>query len=55
LTLRRLAGVMAEPRMADLRNVYAPRTPRVAGFTAYDSVGRQGFTENRAPLRVVAE
>jgi UDPglucose 6-dehydrogenase len=55
LDLRRLAGAMAEPRMADLRNVYDPDDARIAGFTAYDGVGRRGFTENRPTLRVVAE
>jgi UDPglucose 6-dehydrogenase len=46
---------MAEPRMADLRNVYDPEDAARAGFTAYDGVGRRGFTENRPTLRVVAE
>ena len=40
LDLRRLAGVMATPRMADLRNVYAAGEARAAGFAAYDGVGR---------------
>jgi UDPglucose 6-dehydrogenase len=43
LNLRRLAKVMSEPRLADLRNIYGPEEARAAGFLAYDSVGRQGF------------
>ncbi len=41
LDLGRLAGVMTTPRMADLRNVYAPDAAREAGF-AYAAVGRAG-------------
>ncbi len=41
LDLERLAGAMANPRMADLRNVYSPEAVLEAGFVAYDSVGRQ--------------
>jgi len=41
LDLRRMAGSMATPRMADLRNVYARGDAEAAGFVAYDSVGRQ--------------
>jgi UDPglucose 6-dehydrogenase len=40
LDLPRLAGLMATPRMADLRNIYAPDTARKAGFTDYVAVGR---------------
>ncbi|MFV0492606.1 MAG: UDP-glucose dehydrogenase family protein [Pseudorhodobacter sp.] len=40
LDLRRLAGAMATPRMADLRNIYDRTTALEAGFTAYESVGR---------------
>ena len=43
LDLPRLARVMATPRMADLRNVYSPAEAAKAGFTAYHSVGREGF------------
>ena len=43
LDLPRLAGGMAAARMADLRNVYAPRDVRRAGFEAYVGVGRGGF------------
>ena len=56
LDLRRLASTMAEPRLADLRNVYGPEEVRAAGFTAYDSVGRRGFGADEAPAqRAVAE
>jgi UDPglucose 6-dehydrogenase len=40
LDLHRLARVMAQPRMADLRNVYSAAEAQAAGFLAYDSVGR---------------
>jgi UDPglucose 6-dehydrogenase len=40
LDLGRLAGAMAVPRMADLRNVYAPADARAAGFEDYLAVGR---------------
>ena len=43
LDLQRLARVMAEPRMADLRNVYSAAEARAAGFAAYASVGRPSF------------
>ncbi|MFD1344449.1 UDP-glucose dehydrogenase family protein [Litorisediminicola beolgyonensis] len=43
LDLRRLAGAMAEPRLADLRNIYSSEAAHEAGFTAYDSIGRAGF------------
>lgn len=43
LDLGRLASVMAEPRMADLRNVYSAEEARAAGFAAYASVGRPGY------------
>lgn len=43
LDLSRLADSMAEPKMADLRNIYAPEVAREAGFTAYTSIGRAGF------------
>lgn len=41
LDLPRLAGSMAVPHMADLRNVYSAEDAERAGFTAYDSIGRQ--------------
>lgn len=40
LDLAALAGAMATPRMADLRNVYAAADVTEAGFTAYVGVGR---------------
>ncbi len=40
LDLQRLARGMADARMADLRNVYAPADARAAGFTHYVGVGR---------------
>jgi UDPglucose 6-dehydrogenase len=40
LDLPRLAGAMATPRMADLRNIYSADKARAAGFTAYAAVGR---------------
>ncbi|MBP0484475.1 UDP-glucose dehydrogenase family protein [Sagittula salina] len=43
LDLPRLAGTMAAPRLADLRNVYAAATARAAGFAAYEAIGREGF------------
>jgi UDPglucose 6-dehydrogenase len=55
LDLKRLAGAMAEPRLADLRNVYSPEEARAAGFTAYDSVGRRGFAEPTQAVRLVGE
>ncbi|MBP1804699.1 UDP-glucose dehydrogenase family protein [Rubellimicrobium aerolatum] len=56
LDLKRLAAAMAEPRLADLRNVYGPDEARAAGFLAYDAVGRQGFgAEPAQAQRAVAE
>ena len=43
LDLGRIAGSMASPRLADLRNVYSPRDARAAGFTHADFVGRAGY------------
>lgn len=40
LDLRRLAGTMATPRMADLRNIYDRQDALAAGFEAYEGVGR---------------
>ena len=45
LDLTRIAGAMATPKMADLRNVYAAKDARTAGFTAYESIGRIGFQQ----------
>lgn len=40
LDLERLANAMAQPHMADLRNVYSRDTATKAGFAAYEAVGR---------------
>jgi UDPglucose 6-dehydrogenase len=40
MDLERLASVMTEPRMADLRNVYDRPDVLASGFKAYDAVGR---------------
>lgn len=40
LDLRRLAAGMADPKMADLRNIYSAETALEAGFRTYISVGR---------------
>ena len=45
LDLKRLARKMNTPKLADLRNIYAPKDVKRAGFIAYDSIGRAGFTE----------
>lgn len=39
LDLRRLAGSMAVPRLADLRNIYSASDAKAAGFVGYDCVG----------------
>ena len=46
LDLERLAKIMAHPRMADLRNIYAPQDAEKAGFEAYTSIGRSGLGED---------
>ncbi|MEM5522404.1 UDP-glucose/GDP-mannose dehydrogenase family protein [Sulfitobacter sp. AS59] len=43
LDLNRIAKRMTTPVMADLRNIYAPKDVKQAGFTAYVSIGRKGF------------
>lgn len=43
LDLKKLAKKMANPRMADLRNIYSAKDAKRAGFQAYASIGRQGF------------
>ncbi|SIO53318.1 UDP-glucose dehydrogenase [Rhodovulum sp. ES.010] len=43
LDLAQMAGAMATPRMADLRNIYPVEDVRTAGFEAYIAVGRRGF------------
>ena len=40
LDLGRMARRMAQPRMADLRNIYGPKEAKNAGFEAYIAVGR---------------
>ncbi|MEM6374625.1 MAG: UDP binding domain-containing protein, partial [Pseudomonadota bacterium] len=40
LDLKRLAKKMAQPRIADLRNVYTEKDAKRAGFIAYKGVGR---------------
>ncbi len=40
LDLARMASKMAAPRMADLRNIYAPQAVLQAGFSRYLGVGR---------------
>ncbi|WP_386176913.1 UDP-glucose dehydrogenase family protein [Sulfitobacter sp. R86518] len=43
LDLKRMAKRMMTPVMADLRNIYTPKDVKQAGFTAYVSIGREGF------------
>jgi len=43
LDLKRMAKCMTTPVMADLRNIYTPKDVKQAGFTAYVSIGREGF------------
>tara|TARA_R110002012_G_scaffold243683_1_gene418345 strand:- start:2919 stop:3872 length:954 start_codon:yes stop_codon:yes gene_type:complete len=43
LDLKRMAKRMTTPVMADLRNIYTPKNVKQAGFTAYVSIGREGF------------
>ena len=43
LDLKRLARRMANPVLADLRNIYSPRDAKRAGFVRYTSVGRSDF------------
>ena len=40
LDLERVAGAMATPRLADLRNIYSAEDAADAGFSEYVSVGR---------------
>jgi UDPglucose 6-dehydrogenase len=40
LDLKKLAKKMTTPRMADLRNIYAPKDARQAGFETYAGIGR---------------
>ncbi|MBS9715680.1 UDP-glucose dehydrogenase family protein [Pseudohalocynthiibacter aestuariivivens] len=43
LDLKRLAKRMAQPRMADLRNIYSTKDVKNAGFTHFATIGREGF------------
>ena len=45
LDLERMAKSMAQPRLADLRNIYSGEAAMAAGFEAYASVGRRPFPE----------
>ncbi len=47
LDLKRLAKRMANPVMADLRNIYSARDAKRAGFLRYVSVGRQDYIAER--------
>ncbi|MFO7771245.1 MAG: UDP-glucose 6-dehydrogenase, partial [Roseovarius gahaiensis] len=49
LDLKRIARKMATPRLADLRNIYSVKDAKLAGFEAYESVGRAGFVKEPAP------
>lgn len=40
LDLKKLARKMEVPRMADLRNIYSPKSAKQAGFESYTAVGR---------------
>jgi len=44
LDLQKIAQSMAVPRMADLRNIYAVKDAKLAGFVAYDSIGRAAYS-----------
>ena len=44
LDLKRLARKMANPTLADLRNIYSARDAKRAGFARYVSVGRTDFS-----------
>ena len=44
LDLKKIARKMQTPRLADLRNVYSVRDAKRAGFEAYESIGRAGYT-----------
>ena len=46
LNPKKLARKMTTPHMADLRNVYSVKNAKRAGFEAYDSIGRMGFSKD---------
>lgn len=48
LDLKRIARKMDTPRLADLRNIYSVKDAKRAGFEAYESIGRVGFSRQRA-------
>ncbi len=50
LDLKRLATRMANPAMADLRNIYSAQDAHRAGFTHYVSVGRQDQIADAAKI-----
>ena len=43
LDLKRMVRKMATPVLADLRNIYAPKDAKRAGFETYVSIGRTDF------------
>ncbi len=43
LNLKRLAGKMHSPQLADFRNIYTAKDAQKAGFIAYESIGRRGY------------
>ena len=43
LDLKRVAGAMRTPRLADFRNIYSAEDAREAGFEAYAAVGRAEY------------
>lgn len=45
LDLKRMAKKMNAAKLADLRNIYSEKDAKRAGFLAYESTGRAGFTE----------
>ncbi len=44
LDLKKIAKKMAQPRIADLRNIYGAKEVRRAGFEMYISIGRESIT-----------
>lgn len=40
LDLTRLASVMRQPRMVDMRNVFTSEAAKIAGFVLYEAIGR---------------
>ncbi|WP_299926823.1 UDP-glucose/GDP-mannose dehydrogenase family protein [uncultured Pelagimonas sp.] len=46
LDLKKIVNKMADPKMADLRNVYTAKDAKRAGFSAYESIGREGFLQD---------